>query len=148
VNAVTFKGKPYDLVPEIITREVPEFVLAPEYERLTESERRISGLVFGALSNVIHRLELSREETSLTEDQEALIQKGLAIVDALASNSDPEMQNLVVTEFLENIPADTALDRILSSLGNSAAHAPARRSTPRPFPIARLPDCPTVPYHS
>jgi hypothetical protein len=77
VNAVTFKGKRCDLVPEIITREVPEFVLAPEYERLTESERRVPGLVFGALSNVIHRLELSREEKCLTEDQEALIQKGV-----------------------------------------------------------------------
>ena len=112
----------YDAVPDLILANVPALASAPSYQLLTRDQRRVSGLVAAALTTFMEDLQHRALARTLDADQLNSLENAYLLVESLASSKDIEVQNLVVTEILENIRAEeAALREMLSRFGPNTA---------------------------
>jgi hypothetical protein len=87
--------------PDFLLGEVPDFLQAREFLKLTTSEVHSPSLLTAAFTCYFERLH--GELRSGAYHNQAEIDKGLALIEKLAQSSDPAVQNLVVVEVFDNL---------------------------------------------
>ena len=101
------KERDYDKVPDLLTTEVPGFFESEEYRLLDSEDGKVPGLVAAAFTRYFEALQ-----------EAGALERCYAIIEKLASSSDPEVKNLVVTEIFENLRgSDESLEKIKEQLG-------------------------------
>ena len=101
------KERDYDKVPDLLTTEVPGFSESEEYRLLDPEDRKVPGLITAAFTRYCEGLE-----------EAGALERCYAVIEKLASSSDPEVKNLVVTEIFENLRgSDESLRKIKEQLG-------------------------------
>jgi len=101
------KERDYDKVPNLLITEVPGFLDSEEYRLLDSEDRKVPGLVTAAFTRYCEGLQ----------EADAL-ERCYAVIEKLATSSDPEVQNLVVTEIFENLQgSDESLVKVKEQLG-------------------------------
>lgn len=93
-------------------REVIEFESSEEYLRLDDEDEKSIGIICGAFANYISRL-YSEERGS------SVLDKAFNAIELLSSIRDPDIENMVVTEILENIYFDK-YPELIKKLGNNS----------------------------
>ncbi len=99
-------------VSEFLIQEVNEFSSSEEYLRLDNEDRRSTGIVCGAFSNYISR-------TYGEGNTSSLLNNAFNAIESLSSMQDIEVENLVVTEILENIHFDE-YPELIQKLGSKS----------------------------
>lgn len=93
----------YQLVPALISSLLPEFVESPEFARRHPADRKLPGVVCGALADFLQR----NQAAALTDaSKKGVLDRAYATIERLASSTDAEVQNLVVVEIFENFDCD------------------------------------------
>ena len=90
-------------VADFLLRVMPAFGQSQEFKQLDGPLRKVPGLVAGALKDYLIRLQ--EFETRGNADAEALnaLENVYRAIEELASNPDPGVQNLLVTEIFEHL---------------------------------------------
>jgi len=101
-----------DKISEFLIQGVDEFSSSEEYLRLDDEDRRSTGIVCGAFANYISRI-YGEDNTN------PLLVNAFDVIESLSAIQDIEVQNLVVTEILENIYFDE-YPEIIQKLGNKS----------------------------
>jgi len=89
-------GSSLSKIPGMLLAEVEGFSVSEEYARLDDEDRQSPGIVCGALANYVSRVWAD-------SGSEPVLSSAFRIVESLSAVEDVEIQNLVVTELLENI---------------------------------------------
>lgn len=106
----------YDNVPHLIIRRVPEFLNSLAFKSLTLEDRLLPGLVCASFTKFLVTIQKEVGSKEKEEDVE-LLGRIYAVIEEMASDKDPAVQNVVVTEILENINTDEITrKRIVSML--------------------------------
>ena len=101
------KERDYNKVPDLIATAVPSFLESEAYDLLDAEDRKVPGLVTAAFTRYFEGLQEADE-----------LEKCYAVIEKLATRSDLEVQNLVVTEIFENLrSSDEGLRKIKEQLG-------------------------------
>ena len=101
------------MIPEFLVQSVREFSASDEYLRLDDKDRRSPGIVCGAFSNYISRIYNNSGGGSV------VLPSAFAAIESLSSIEDQTVQNLVVTEILENIRFDE-FPELVQKLGSKS----------------------------
>lgn len=101
------KERDYYKVPDLLTTEVPGLLDSEGYRLLDSDHRKIPGLVTAAFTRYFEGLQ-----------EAGALERCYAVIEKLATSSDPEVQNLVITEIFENLQgSDESLRKIKEQLG-------------------------------
>lgn len=101
-----------DSVSEFLIQEVGEFASSEEYLRLDDEDRKSAGIVCGAFANYVSRVYGESNTNALLVD-------AFNTIESLSAIQDIEVQNLVVTEILENIHFDE-YPELIQKLGSKS----------------------------
>ena len=97
---------------ELLVQEIDKFPDSEEYLRLDDEDRKSSGIVCGAFASYISRAYGEG-------DADLLLKKAFDTIEMLSSIQDVGVENLVVTEILENIHFDE-FPELIQKLGNKS----------------------------
>ncbi|WP_200348833.1 hypothetical protein [Halochromatium glycolicum] len=100
-------------VSEFLVQEVSGFSNSDEYLRLDDEDRKSPGIVCGAFANYISRIYGERGNAGLVLDN------AFNAIESLSSVQDSDVENLVVTEILENIHFDE-YPELIQKLGSKS----------------------------
>lgn len=84
-------------VSEFLTQEVKGFSKSDEYLRLDDEDKRIPGIVCGAFAIYVSRIYRESGGESISLDS------AFRAIESLCQWQDADVENLIVTEILENI---------------------------------------------
>jgi len=87
-------------VAEFLVQKVSGFSDSDEYLRLDDKDRSSQGIVCGALANYISRIY------GEGDNKNSILDSGFNAIELLSAMQDSDVENLVVTEILENIHVD------------------------------------------
>jgi hypothetical protein len=102
-------------VPGVLTREIPGFSSSEEFESLDPSDRHSPVFVCPALARYWLRLQRQEQAGGMDAGAAESLSSIYRTVEALAASNDLGVQNLVVTEILENLDADMGLIPLIKS---------------------------------
>ena len=93
-------------------RTVPGFRDSPEYQLVAE-HHDLPGVIVGALTPFLVRLETTSQEGTLDAKEAASLDGTYRAIEALAASGDPDVENAVVVEIFEHLHASP---RILAAI--------------------------------
>jgi len=86
-------------VPKLLMQEASEFENSEEYHRLDDEDKKSVGIFCGAFANYISRVYGEEKDS-------AVLDRAFNAIESLSSTKDSDIENLVVTEILENLRFD------------------------------------------
>jgi len=111
-NFVLVEGKS-NTVSKFLVQEVSGFSESDEYLRLDDEDKKFPGIVCGAFSNYLSRVY------SEGRNADAIMESAFKAIESLSSVQDSDVENLVVTEILENIHFDE-YSELIQKLGSKS----------------------------
>jgi hypothetical protein len=106
LEGFTLHPSEYQRVPEIILVGLPAFSISHEYESLADYERSLPGVVAGAFTRFIVRLQGAERKEQLSEEDKRALADGYRVLETLARKPDRQIQTLIRDEIFDNIRAD------------------------------------------
>ena len=110
-NFILVEGKS-NTIPEFLVQEVSGFSESDEYLRLDDEDKKFPGIVCGAFANYLSRVYSKGGNA-------AIMESAFKAIEALSSVQDSDVENLVVTEILENIHFDE-YPELIQKLGSKS----------------------------
>ena len=106
----------YSAIPVLLTRQVPAFANSLEYALLSETERRLPGVVCAAFTKFLAHIQTKEPRTP--QDDKTL-GASYGVIESLASSANTEVVNVLVTEVFENLD-DEVSGLVRTGLGPKA----------------------------
>ena len=103
------RGSDLDRVPSTIVDGVSGFVDSPEYQALTEFEKRIPGVVCSAFARYIVGAYRTRHEEERASAPAAAIASSHSVLEQLASSPETAVESLVTDEIFEFFERDAGI---------------------------------------
>lgn len=100
-------------VSDFLVQEVSGFSGSDEYLRLDDEDRKSPGIVCGAFANYVSRIY------GEGSNADSFLDNAFNVIESLSSIQDSDVENLVVTEILENIHFDV-YPELIQKLGNKS----------------------------
>jgi len=104
-------------ISTLLVSTVSGFGESPEYQKLAEYERDISGVVVGAFAQYLCRLHERKQAGENNEDLDSAITSAHNAIEEMASSSESAILELVTDEIYENLECNTeVLEKIREHL--------------------------------
>ena len=108
----------YSRVPQLFVHKVPEFAESPEYTALGKHDLQLPGVVCGAFTKFLVRLQKGVNEGAISEESAESLTASYQVMERLATSYDSEVVNAVVVEIFENLDCEPhVLEAITARLG-------------------------------
>ena len=112
----------YGKLPEFLVRTVPGFEDSPEYQLVAE-HRDLPGVIVGALTPFLVRLETASQERTLDAEEAASLDGTYEAIEAMAASDDPDVENAVVVEIFEHLHAPARIQAAIRGALRPASRA-------------------------
>ena len=111
----------YAHLPQWLAQKVPGFAESPEYKALGSADLQLPGVVCGAFSQFLSRLQQDALTGSRSDADAARLSAAYHVLEWLATSHDPDVINAVVVEIFENLDCEPhVLKAIKTHLGKTS----------------------------